>query len=219
MSSTIQEKPSLPPPSLVYSYEGGLYVNLTRQCPTACRFCIKFSWDYMYRGHNLKLPGEPSREEMMHAVDEAGPLSTFEEVIFCGYGESTYRLDDMKELTGLFRDKGARRVRLNTVGLGNLIHGRDIAPDLGKFLDAVSISLNTVDPAQWLEMMRPLPAFREKGLSSVLEFIASCARAVPQTTVTAVAMVGVDVAGVRQAAESRGAEFRLRPHLDNYEEK
>ncbi len=35
--------------------------------------------------------------------------------------------------------------------------------------------------------------------------------------VTAVEMPGVDTAAVRRVAESAGAKFRARPHLDDYE--
>ena len=202
--------------ALVYRHQGGLYVNFTSKCPTACRFCIKFSWDYKYRGYDLKLPGEPSVEDVLAAAP--ADLSGLDEVIFCGYGESTYRLKDMEALTKAFRARGAKRVRLNTVGLGNLINGRDIAPDLARFLDAVSISLNTVDPAKYNEIMRPLPQFREKGLASVLDFIASCAKHMPETVVTSVEGTAEDAAAVRRAAEERGAVFRLRPFLDEYEE-
>ena len=37
--------------SLAYSYNDGLYINLTSRCPTACTFCIKYTWKYQYRGH------------------------------------------------------------------------------------------------------------------------------------------------------------------------
>ncbi len=204
-------------PALVYFYEDGLYVNLTSRCPTACKFCIKFSWDYMYRGRNLKLPGEPSVQDILDAAP--ADLSKVGEVVFCGYGESTYRLKEMEELSHAFRVRGARRVRLNTVGLGSLINGRDITPDLARFLDAVSISLNTVDPAKYAEIMRPLPEFRDKALPAALDFIAACARHILDTTVTAVEKTAEDPDAVRRAAESRGAVFRLRPYLDEYEEK
>lgn len=202
--------------SLVYEYDNGLYVNLTSRCPTACAFCIKFSWDYKYRGHDLKLPQDPSVAEILAAAPR--DLSPYREVVFCGYGESTYRLEDMKTLAQAFRERGARRLRLNTVGLGNLIHGRNIAPDL-TFLDTVSISLNTVNPQQYLDIMRPRPEFREKALDSVKEFIRECARVVPDTVVTAVALPGVDVSGVAAVAEAAGARYRLRPPLDAYEEQ
>lgn len=199
-------------PSLVYRYQDGLYVNLTSKCPTACTFCIKFSWEYQYRGHNLRLPGEPSPAEILAAAP--ADLSPFKEVIFCGYGESTYRLKEMEELAGAFRGRGARRVRLNTIGLGSLIHGRDIAPDLGRFLDAVSVSLNTVDPAKYDQLMRPLPEFRGKALPAALDFIAACVKSVPDTVVTAVERTAEDPEAVRRAAEARGAKFHLRPYLD-----
>ena len=199
-------------PSLVYRYQDGLYVNLTSRCPTACRFCIKFSWEYQYRGHNLKLPGEPAVEEILAAAP--ADLSVYREVIFCGYGESTYRLKEMETLSAAFRKRGAKRVRLNTIGLGSLIHGRDIAPDLGRFLDAVSISLNTVDPAKYDEVMRPLPEFRGKALPAALDFIAAAVKNVPDTTVTAVERTAEDPEAVKRAAESRGAKFHLRPYLD-----
>jgi TatD DNase family protein len=199
-------------PALVYTYQDALYVNLTSQCPTACRFCIKFSWDYQYRGNNLRLPGEPSVEEILAAAP--AELSAFREVVFCGYGESTYRLKEMEELARAFKARGARRVRLNTIGLGSLINGRDIAPDLARFLDAVSVSLNTVDPARYDEIMRPLPQFRGKALTAALDFIASCARHVPDTTVTAVDKTADDPEAVRRVVEARGAAFHLRPYLD-----
>jgi TatD DNase family protein len=204
------------PVSLVYEHDGGLYVNLTSRCPTACVFCIKFSWEYQYHGRNLKLPGEPTVADILAAAP--ADLSPYREVVFCGYGESTYRIAEMKELARAFRGRGAKRLRLNTVGLGNLINGRDITPELGTFLDTVSISLNTTDPARYVEIMRPLPAFRDRALESVKEFIRLCVSQVPETVVTAVEMPGVDLAGVRAVAESAGAIFRARPHLDKDEE-
>jgi TatD family-associated radical SAM protein len=197
--------------SLVYRYGDGLYVNLTSRCPTACRFCIKFSLDYKYRGFNLKLPGEPSVKEILDAAP--ADLSVFREVVFCGYGEATFRIKEMEELAGAFRSRGAKRVRLNTVGLGNLINGRDVTPDLARFLDAVSISLNTVDPLRYEEIMRPLPEYRGKALASVLDFISACVGRVPETTVTAVEGTAPDADAVRRAAEERGARFVLRPFL------
>ena len=159
----------------------------------------------------MKLAGEPSVEEILKAAPE--DLSGFREVVFCGYGEATYRVKEMEDLAGAFRARGAKRVRLNTVGLGNLIHGRDIAPDLARFLDAVSISLNTVDPLRYEEIMRPLPEFRGKALASALDFIAACVRGGLETTVTAVEGTAHDPDAVRRAAEERGARFVLRPFL------
>lgn len=205
--------------TLAYRYHDGLYVNLTNRCPTACRFCIKFGWKMKYRGYDLKLgAGEPSTARILEAVAEAARERPFSELVFCGYGESTYRLADMLSLCAEFARSypGARR-RLNTVGLGNLINRRSIAGDLAGGLDAVSVSLNASDPAQWVELMRPLPEFAELGFESVKEFIRECAAAVPDTTVTAVEQPGVDLAALKRLAESLGARWRERPYLDEYE--
>jgi TatD DNase family protein len=211
----IQTQPK-PETSLVYTYQNGLYVNLTYRCPTACTFCIKYSWDYLYRGYNLKLKEEPKTADILA---QAGDVSQFDEVIFCGYGESTYRVAEMKELAQEFRRRGAKKIRLNTIGLGNLVNGRDIAPELGTFLDVVSVSLNTVDPQQYVDFHRPLPQFKDKALASVKEFIASCVKNVPQTFVTAVDRPDVDVAAVEKTALELGAQFRKRPYLDDYQEQ
>ncbi len=204
--------PGTSQPVYVYEYDGGLYINLTSRCPTACEFCVKFSWDYVYRGNNLKLTQDPSVDQIL--AQTPADLSVYREVVFCGYGESTYRLAEMKTLAAAFRVRGARKIRLNTVGLGNLINGRDIAPDLGTFVDTVSISLNTVDPVQYVKIMRPRPEFRDRALESVKDFIRACVQSVPETVVTGVELPGVDLSGVRAAAESAGAAYRTRPVLD-----
>lgn len=201
-----------PAPSLVYRYQNGLYVNLTSRCPTACRFCIKFSWDYKYRGYDLKLLSEPRVEDIVAAAPK--DLSNLEEVVFCGYGEATYRMEEMEEVAREFRFRGVPKIRLNTIGLGSLINGRDITPDLSRFLDAVSISLNTVDPVRYEEVMRPLPQFKGKALPATLQFIRACVGKIPRTVVTAVEGTADDPEAVRLAAEECGALFALRPFLD-----
>lgn len=205
--------------TLVYRYQDGLYVNFTNRCPTACRFCIKFGWKMKYRGYDLKLgAGEPSPAQVLEAVAAAAAERPFSEIVFCGYGESTYRLGEMLSLCREFaRSYPSARRRLNTVGLGNLINRRSISKELAGGLDAVSVSLNTSDPKQWAEMMCPLPEFAERGFESVTEFIRECAAAVPDTTVTAVEQPGVDVGTLKRLAESLGARWRERPYLDEYE--
>lgn len=200
--------------TLAYRYQDALYLNVTSRCPTACEFCIKFSWNYQYRGNNLLLKKEPSVEEILSAVDRP---SQFSEIVFCGYGESTYRLKEIEEIAYQLKARGAKQIRLNTIGLGNLIHQRNIVPDLAKFLEVVSISLNTIDPIHWTKIHRPLPEFKEKGFESVVEFIQKCAQQIPQTFVTAVENPEVDFKAFELFVKRLGAEARFRPHLNEYE--
>lgn len=205
--------------TLAYRYKDGLYINLTNKCPTACRFCIKFTWKMRYRGYDLKLGGqEPTVEQALAAIDEAQRERPFNEIVFCGYGESTYRLADMLAICEEVRKRYPKaRRRLNTIGLGDLINGRPISPELAGRLDSVSVSLNTADPEQWIQIHNPSKRFAARGFKAVQRFIRECAAAVPDTTATAVEQPGIDIPACRRLAESLGARWRERPHLDDYE--
>ncbi|HOW27363.1 MAG TPA: TatD family nuclease-associated radical SAM protein [Elusimicrobiota bacterium] len=202
-------------PALAYRYGDGLYINLTNRCPTACQSCIKTTWRYRYRGYDLRLSRDPSVEAVIKA---AGDVSGDREIVFCGYGESTYRLEEMAALADHFRSRGVSRIRLNTVGLGSLIHGRNIAPDLSRIVDSISISLNSADPVQYLELQRPQPRYRARAFSAALDFIRECVKVIPEVTVTAVSRPSVDMSAVERLAERLGARFRERPFLDDYED-
>lgn len=202
--------------AVVYRYKDGLYVNLTNRCPTACRFCVKFSWKMRYRDYDLKLGRrEPSVDEVLDAMSREHRARPFREIVFCGYGESTYRLEDMLRVCEAASDsypKASRR--LNTIGLGDLINRRAISAELSGRMDSVSVSLNTADPAQWERLHAPLPEFRERGFVSVLDFIRACAAAVEDTVVTAVSQPDIDLPACRERALSLGAKFRERPWLE-----
>ncbi len=216
MKSNIPEEQKVSPPALAYQYKDALYLNITSRCPTACEFCIKFSWDYQYRGYNLLLKKEPPVDEILKAV---GDPKKYSEIVFCGYGESTYRLDAMKEISKALRSLGAKKIRLNTIGMGNLIHKRSIIADLAQIVDTVSISLNTSDPKKWVEILRPAPEYKENGFNGVCEFIRECAKAIPETYVTAVESIEPDLEKFRSFVQTLGAKVRVRPYLDDYEEK
>lgn len=202
-------------PSIGYVYKDGLYLNTTSRCPSACRFCIKFSWEYKYRGYDLKLPKDPSIEKIFRELP--ADLQGFREVVYCGYGESTYRLADFPTLSSELRRRGARHIRLNTIGLGNLIHGRDIVPELSPYIDSISISLNTMDPQKYVDLVRPLPEYRDRALASAQDFCRSAARTITDTTVTSVDSPEFEPEKVEAFARSIGAKFRRRPYLDGYE--
>lgn len=199
-------------PTWTYVHGGSLYINITNRCPTSCVFCVKRAWGMRFEGHDLGLLYEPSVQEVLEAVGEA---CYFQEFVFCGFGDATYRLWELLEIAeSLRRRPGAiPRIRLNTVGLGSLIHGRDIVPELAGRLDAVSVSLNTADPAQWVKLHQPLTEYRERGFESVLRFIRHSAHLLPETTVTAVDLPSVDLERCEVLAGSLGAAFRVRSRL------
>ena len=202
-------------PTVAYPFKTGLYLNVTNRCPTACRFCIKRILKWRFERWNFRLAGgEPSVAKILRACDAAVSRKPFTEVVFCGYGESTYRLPELPELcAGLRRRYPKAALRLNTVGLGSLIWGRDITPELARSFDAVAVSLNTADPAQWKTLLAPLKPFRDKGFAAAQDFVRGCVSQGLKTTVTAVRLPGVDMPAVRRLAASLGAAFRPRPAL------
>ena len=209
-------------PSVVYRYNAGLYVNLTNRCPTACVFCIKNKWEMAYRGSNLNLDGaEPEARAAAALIKEEWLRKTFSELVFCGYGEPTMRLGALLAVAGalksgeLFPVPANLRVRLNTNGLGSLVNGANIVPRLKGLVDAVHISLNTADPAQWLEMMRPRPEFAREAFNSALEFVRCAAGAIPETVVTAINDPAVDLEKFSALAKELGAKPRIRARLED----
>ena len=208
---------SAPPRPTVtaYSHGQGVYLNMTNRCPTTCTFCVKRPARWNFEGSDLRLAGqEPSAAQVMEAAEPFLVTGRYEELVFCGYGESTYRLPAMLSVG---RETARRfpsvRRRLNTVGLGNLIWGRDIISDLKLCVDAVSVSVNTADRAQWRTLHAPHEEFADDGYAAVLRFVSGCVRSGLETTVTAVQLPDVDLAAVETLAHDLGASFRLRPPL------
>ena len=208
-------------PAAVYRYHTGLYLNITNRCPTACVFCIKNKWKMDYRGNNLDLGGaEPDAETIFALIKAEWAQTPFDEIVFCGYGEPTMRLDLLLAVAGAVKSgklapvPAGLRVRLNTNGLGSLVNGEDIVPKLKGLVDSVHVSLNTVDPAQWLAMMRPGKQYAEKGFKSVLDFIRAAAPVFAETMVTAINNDAVDLEKLSALAKELGAVPRLRGRLE-----
>ncbi|MBI4802043.1 MAG: radical SAM protein [Elusimicrobia bacterium] len=209
-------------PELVYRHKTGLYVNLTNRCPTACVFCIKNEWKMFYRGSDLNLDGaEPEAGAFTGLIKDAWLQKSFDELVFCGYGEPTMRLETLIKIAravktgqGLSPVPDELRIRLNTNGLGSLINGRDIVPELKGLIDSVHVSLITVDAVQWLALMRPGPEYARNGFESALTFVRAAARVLPETVVTAIAGIGADLGKIRALAGELGAGIRIRPVLD-----
>ena len=188
---------------IAYVIRNSLYLNITNRCPNSCVFCIGEQTDFV-KGHCLRLEREPTMEEIKSAM---GDVSSFDEVVFCGYGEPTERLDVVKEIARWVHDR-EKPVRLVTSGLGDLVNGRPIATELKGLIDRVSISLNTADARQYAELARG--RFGDTAHPAIINFIESCKGNVPEIEVTAVDYPGVDVKVVASLAENMGVGFRAR---------
>ncbi len=190
---------------IAYRIRDSLYLNITNRCSNSCPFCPKFR-DYMVKGHYLELEKEPSTREIIHAI---GDPSNYREVVFCGFGEPLLRLDTVKEVAKWLKDQGAR-VRINTDGLANAVHGRNILPELEGLVDSISISLNADSSELYQKLCRP--PF-EGAYEEVKKFISEAKRYIPDVTASVVGLPNVDVERCRRVAEEElGVKFRLRPY-------
>lgn len=193
---------SLPEPTFAYKIRDNLYLNITNRCSNACTFCVRFHRDYV-KGHNLRLNREPTAEEL---IGKIGDPANFREIVFCGYGEPTLRLEVIKEVAAWIKQRGGR-VRINTNGHGNLINKRNILPELHGLVDSLSISLNAQDEETYNKLCRPI---FKGAYQAVIDFIREAKRYIPYVIVTVVEMEGVDIDACRKIAEQLGVTTKIR---------
>ncbi|MBP1687158.1 MAG: hydrolase TatD [Deltaproteobacteria bacterium] len=190
---------------IAYRIGNALYLNITNACTLACGFCPKTQGDYTVKGHQLHLSHQPSFEEVVEAI---GDPTMYEEVVFCGYGEPTLRLALLKRVAAWLKERGVR-VRLNTDGLANLVHRRNVVLELRGLVDTVSVSLNAQNEALYNEHCQPS---RAGAYAACKAFIRAAVAQLPEVVVTALdGLPGVDIEECRRIAEQElGARFRRR---------
>lgn len=141
--------------TIVYRVGKGLYVNLTNRCPCACTFCIRQNGAGVYGSDSLWLEREPTVAEVIAAI-EAADCSSCDELVFCGYGEPTERLDDLLSVARHVRATyPGLPIRVNTNGLSDLIAGRSTASLFAGLVDALSVSLNAPTAEEYVKLCRP----------------------------------------------------------------
>ncbi|MBK5273498.1 MAG: YchF/TatD family DNA exonuclease [Desulfuromonadales bacterium] len=192
---------------IAYKIRNSLYLNITNQCSNRCSFCAKFD-DFTVKGHNLLLDGEPSLEEILKAV---GQPEGIDEIVFCGYGEPLIRLELVKQVARELKGRGYR-IRINTDGQANLVHGRNILPELAGLVDSISVSLNAPDAATYGRICNT--PYGAAGFTAVCDFIRLALQHIPQVAASAVTLPEIDIDACRRLAESLGAEFRVREYAE-----
>lgn len=195
-----------PEPTIAYKIRDSLYLNITLRCDADCWFCDR-KGEALVKGHNLKIKKEPTSAEVIEVI---GDPKRYDEVVFCGFGEPTIRLDVVKEV-GKWVKQNDGKVRLNTDGHGNVINHRNIVPDLIGVVDSVSISLNSTDPTQYGEMMR---IDGEKYFPAMIDFAKEAVNLIGDVTMTIVDLTGGDELKARLFIEKEiGAKFKNRPYF------
>ena len=120
---------------ILYVYNDQVYANITNKCDCACTFCIRSQMDGVGDAETLWHTQEPTLEEILAAID-AFDFTGYKEFVFCGYGEPTCALENLIASARYVKEKTGLPIRLNSNGLGNLYHKRDIVPDLKGKIEA-----------------------------------------------------------------------------------
>jgi cyclic pyranopterin phosphate synthase len=196
-------------PRTVYWLDDKLYLNITNKCSNCCTFCFR-NFKAGVSDFTLKLPEEPSFEQVTLELDEAMKRKTWKEVVFCGFGEPTERLDLLLALARCtkWRYEDPVPIRLNTNGHGYVLNpGRDVVEELkAAGVDKVSVSLNAGDEETYNEICKP--SFTG-AYAAVLDFIEK-AKPLLDVEVTAVTTPEVEIYKVEEQAKCLGVKFRVR---------
>ena len=198
---------------ITYIVEDKLYVNITNKCSNRCEFCIRNNGDGAYGSDSLWLEREPTREEILDSIFSRD-LSVFPEIVFCGYGEPTYRLDDAVYVANVVKEKYPEMmIRINTNGHSDLIQGKDTAPDYEGAFDSVSISLNTPTAEKYQAICHSV--YGEKSFDALLKFAANVKNYVPTVALSAVkeTLTPEEIELCKKISSDLGVTLRLRDYI------
>ncbi len=195
---------------IVYEYAGGLYLNLTNECPCKCAFCIRDKMETLGSASEMWHETQPTFEDIKSALDSFD-TSKYSEAVFCGYGEPTCALENLIKTAKYIKEKYGFKIRVNTNGLGNLINKRDITDELCDIADEISISLNAPDAQRYLKITRN--DFGIESFDAMLDFTKKCVEKNGNVRMTVVDVItDEEIEQCRQIAESIGAKFVSRKY-------
>lgn len=204
--------PEIEAGQIAYRIRNSLYLNITNECTNACVFCRRQT-NPVVKGHDLRLDREPTFEEIVAAI---GEHHGYDEIVFCGYGEPLLRLEVVKQVAQFLRGKAnagetPALLRINTNGLANLVHGRNIVPELIPLVRNFSVSLNAPSAEEYHRLCRS--RYGDLAYEEVKRFIRECREGGASVIATVVAVPGLDLEACRKVAEEElGATLRVREY-------
>lgn len=202
----------------VYTYsaepdhESSLYVNLTNRCTNRCTFCIRNNEEGVGGGTQLWLSHEPSVDEVTAALLEYDP-SKYDEVVFCGYGEPTIRIDELIAVAKWLKEHYNVKTRINTNGHANEFHGRDVTPLFEGTIDTVSVSLNAANAKEYDKLCRSV--YGEQAYEILLDF-AKKAKEHTNVVLSIVDLMGPeDIEACKKIAADAGVPLKIREYVED----
>lgn len=199
--------------TVYYEVDGALYVNLTNRCNNRCEFCIRKNGDGAYGSDPLWLEREPTEAEaieMLRAIN----LAHYRELVFCGYGEPTVRLDLCQKIAAEVRKiRPEMPIRVNTNGMSDLFFGKNTAPEYADCFDTVSISLNAPNATKYDEMCHPV--YHLSAFPAILTFAKNVKNYVHNTVFTIVGdfLTEGEISECQKIADSLSIPLRVRTYI------
>ena len=207
-----------------YNLGNSLYINMTNRCSNSCDFCLRASKDHetveserwktsddLSGTNELWLDHEPTVAEVIADLEKRD-LASFDEVVFCGFGEPFMRFYDCLEVAKWLRTKYVKSIRVNTNGQANLICKKDVTPDMKGLFDVVSISLNNKNKQEYQAQCHS--DYGEAAYDALLDFGEKCAKLGMRTIFSIVDILPKeDIEACREIAKQHGCELRVREFI------
>jgi TatD DNase family protein len=192
-------------PKFFYVHQNRLYLNLSNTCTNECSFCYRFQSN-LYLGHNLQLQTLPNTSELIEIIDNP---RKYREIVFCGNGEPTMRLGTIRMVAKWVKERKGT-TRLNTNGQGNILHRRNIIPELIGLIDTMSISLNAENAEIYNKVCKP--SLGPDTFYKVLDFVKDSVKCFPRVEITVVAIPEINLEKCEKLADDLGVHFRYRAY-------
>lgn len=194
----------------VYELDGNVYINLTNKCSNGCEFCVRNERASYYGNYLWIRHGDPSAERVIAELDKKD-FAAYKELVFCGFGEPTYKLAEMLKIAEYAHSRGLK-TRLNTNGQGNLINKRDVVPELKGKIDLANVSLNAPDAESYQKICHS--QYRLDAFPAIIEFAKSCVKNGVACRFSVVDCIGEEaVESCRRLAESSGVPLYVRKYI------
>lgn len=194
---------------IVYTLDGGTYLNITNKCPCNCAFCIRTKGDAVGDAEKLWFDEEPSFEEIKKAIDNYD-FRKVDNAVFCGYGEPTNALENLVLTAKYLKQINPNiKLRLNTNGLSDLINERSTANEICECIDIISVSLNDPNSELYDKITRNI--FPGIAFDAMLKFTKDCVDLGNEVHMTVVDVIKKeDIEKSREICENLGATFVVR---------
>jgi TatD family-associated radical SAM protein len=157
------------------------------------------------------LETEPSAAQVIDALREVHNILPARQIVFCGFGEPTMKLDVLLEVANEFRAIAPDcLIRINTNGHGNLIAGEDITPRLSGLIDALSISLNASNPDEYVRVCKPV--YGQDAFWGLLDFAQKAKKHV-KSVVLSIVEGQTSEEECRKLLSTYGLDLRVRAYI------